>query len=155
MKLLGDSLNKIVLAVKHGESPIEVKLFNQLMGTPPYVLCEEGANPVGEGYFMFPQRQVGKYRADFIIQGVGYVARSRVWPPKLTATIAIECDGYEFHGTNEQKAYDTVRDQYFISQGIKTIRFTGSEINKNVKFCVDQISHFLDLEMKGNRNVQG
>ncbi len=155
MKPLSHSLNRVIATVKHTESPIEVQLFRQLMATPPYVLCEEDVQPVGEGLFIFPQRQVGKYRADFIIQGVGYIAMNRVWPPKLRATMAVECDGREYHSSAEQLAHDKARDEYFLSLGIKTLRFKGEEINRNVKFCVDQITHFMDLEMKRNWDVQG
>lgn len=148
MKSLGMAAMQALQSIPYSESPIETKLFHALLRNPPFVLCGPDADPTGEGYFIFPQHQIGQYRADFIIKANGYLPAQRVWPPRLSTTIAIECDGHEFHSTEEQKIYDKTRDQYFLSQNIKTIRFSGAQIHANVNFCVDQIAHALDMGMK-------
>ena len=150
MKKLHDILSENITAIKYTESPIEVLIFKEMNRRRTFVLCKEGDSPVGEGLFMFPQYVVGKYRADFVIRGMGYRPTLRVWPPKIQATIAVECDGKEFHSTPEQKEHDKEREKYFMNNGIKTIRFTGSEIYKNPRFCVDQIESFIHSEMLGD-----
>jgi hypothetical protein len=45
-----------------------------------------------------------------------------------TRKIAIECDGYEYHSSPEQKISDDVRTRKLLSKGWKVIRFSGSEI---------------------------
>ena len=150
MKHISTSLPNLIRAKNYTESPIEVILFNEMMRSGKFVLCQESDNPSGEGLFMFPQLQVGQYRSDFIIRAIGYPGNNRIWPPRLTATICVECDGAEFHTTPEQINYDKKRDEYFLSIGIKTIRFTGAKIYENSKFCVDEIIHNLDIEMKNS-----
>lgn len=48
-----------------------------------------------------------------------------VWPEKRWA--------------EEQKANDRIRDKYLEKQGIRVVRFTGSEISKNAGDCVEII----------------
>lgn len=148
MKQLSRLLPSTINARLYTESPIEVILFHEMMRTPPFVLCQENDEPSGEGYFIFPQKHIGPYRADFIIRGISYVPYARVWPPEFQATICVECDGKEFHTTKEQKEYDERRDKYFSENSIKTLRFTGEDITKNSKFCVDEIIHTIESEMR-------
>lgn len=157
MKHISELSAGIVNAAKYTESPIEVTLFHELMRRREIVLCQSDDKPQGEGYFLYPQHQVGPYRADFLILAAGYPTGNKVWPPRLRSIVCIECDGSQFHSTKEQLEYDKTRDDYFLSHGIKTLRFTGSQINSNVKFCVDEIIHIVDMQLKksGGNNVKG
>ena len=87
------------------ESPIERKLYNAL---------------VFNGYTVYTQHQVGKYRGDLFI------------PPRLI----IECDGKAYH---LNKAKDKRRDKYIEAQGYRVIRFSGSRINGDIKGILNRI----------------
>lgn len=78
---------------------------------------------------MYPQHPVGPYRLDFAI------------PEKR---IAIELDGHEYHKTKEQRTHDAARDRYLMENDWTVLRFTGTEIYKNTKACVDQICRIVD-----------
>ena len=54
--------------------------------------------------------------------------------------IVVECDGHDFHDrTKEQAARDRARDRLMLSNGIKVVRFTGSEIWKDPFGCIFEI----------------
>lgn len=61
----------------------------------------------------------GKY-ADFGIPG---------------AQIVVECDGYAYHHSKEDRERDTSRDVSFALLGWHVLRFTGSQINKDSLGC--------------------
>lgn len=143
MQTLGNAALSAIQVKANTESPIEVTLFNALMRSAKFVLCEKDAKPTGEGIFVIPQAQVGKYRADFLFKQIAYPVGRRVWPPKLKSMLCVECDGHEFHSTPEDIAYDRLRDEFFAEKGIETLRITGSEIYKNANFCIDNILHIL------------
>lgn len=71
----------------------------------------------------YPKAQVpiGAYRVDFLV-----------------GKLVIECDGHAFHATKEQRGRDAKRDRDLIELGYRTIRFTGTEIHKDVAACVAQ-----------------
>lgn len=149
MKKLGDNLQDIVNSVRATESAIEQVIFRELNRTPPFVLCRWGIDqPTGEGYFFFPQVTMHIYRLDFLVMGIGYPPRGRVWPPRLKAMVAVECDGADFHTAPEDVEYDRLRDEYFLTQNIKTIRLRGSTINKYPAQCVQEIIDTLHEQMK-------
>lgn len=51
--------------------------------------------------------------------------------------VAVELDGHEFHErTREQAERDKHRDRTLVSNGWRVIRFTGSEVVRNVSKCV-------------------
>lgn len=68
-----------------------------------------------------PQVNIGPYRADFAI-------------PDLR--IVIEIDGIEFHASDRQVSRDMKRDDYIRQQGWQVLRFTGSEVKRDVSLCV-------------------
>lgn len=81
-----------------------------------YKLIERGHKPK-------TQTRCGPYRIDLTI-----------------GNIAIECDGKAFHSSPAQKKYDKKRTSYLYRHGYKSVlRFTGSEINRNVNECVYRI----------------
>lgn len=146
MRTIGDIASNICNTVLHIESPIEQLLLSKMIRDLRFTLVNEG-EPDGEGLFIYPQMQIGPYRADLLIKGRGYHTVSRVWPPKATGILAVECDGKGFHTSPEQVEHDQKRDEYFKSKGIKTIRFTGAEINRDVSFCIDCIAHEINQLM--------
>lgn len=149
MKHISKNIDAVILASKHSESPIETLLFQAFMRSEKFVLCKEGDDPSGEGLFLFPQFPIGKYRSDFLIKVSSYIPRNRVWPPKLKSLICVECDGHDFHTTPEQIEYDTKRDEYYLENGIKTFRYTGSEISKDPDFIVQDILHKIHMHLRG------
>jgi very-short-patch-repair endonuclease len=64
---------------------------------------------------LFPHTQyrVGNYRIDL------------AFPEEK---IAVECDGKEWHSSQEQMKHDIERDRYLKQQGWKVMRFSGTEI---------------------------
>lgn len=73
-----------------------------------------------KGYKVKTQVRCGPYRIDMCI-----------------GNIAIECDGYAFHSSPSQKKYDRNRSAYLYRHRYRSVlRFTGSEINRDVKKCV-------------------
>jgi very-short-patch-repair endonuclease len=73
---------------------------------------------------LYPQHKVGKYSLDFAI------------PDKM---IAIELDGHEYHKTKYQRTHDAQRDRWLYGQGWHVLRFTGTEIYKNLDKCISEI----------------
>lgn len=54
--------------------------------------------------------------------------------------IVVECDGHEFHErTKEQAAHDKSRDRFLQTEGLKVLRFTGSEIWNKTYDCANEI----------------
>lgn len=53
--------------------------------------------------------------------------------------LAIECDGKCFHSSKEAKAHDKKRDAYLRSIGWKTLRFSGSTINRDMSKVITRI----------------
>lgn len=91
------------------ESPIEKRLFRSLW--------LKGHRPIS-------QYPVKPYRLDMAL-------------PALK--IAIEADGKAFHSSSEQKAHDRKRDAYLRSKGWIVLRFTGSQIHRNINSVIKNI----------------
>jgi very-short-patch-repair endonuclease len=88
-----------------------------------------------------PQTQLtigGKaYRIDFVIAS-----------PDLK--LAIEIDGHDFHEkTKEQAANDRARERSIVREGYTLMRFTGSEIFRNPRSCVDEVAEQIRLLRQG------
>lgn len=86
---------------KKTESPIEGLLLRELQLL---------------GIYPISQFKVGKYRLDL------------AFPEKM---IGIECDGKEWHTSEEQIERDTKRDDYLKEQGWNILRIFGSDIYKS------------------------
>jgi len=144
MRTLGQLIEPSVYAAELTESPIEAELFWAMMRHPKFVLVKGEEKPEGAGIFVRPQTPIGPYIADFYILGRGYGLRNlKLWPPKEEFRLVVECDGKDWHTSQEQREYDNVRDAYMTGMGITVKRFTGSEIHKNTKYCVDQIENII------------
>lgn len=145
------------------ESPIEKALFVQLLTQGfrfgyEVMVGQEGRSPhfddggVAGGHavhiggyapdalFVWPQVDVGKYRADFVVEHAFEYRGNR----EQRAVAAIECDGHDFHErTKQQAARDRKRDREFQRIGLPVLRFTGSEIWKDAARCAfEVIRHF-------------
>jgi very-short-patch-repair endonuclease len=76
------------------------------------------------GYSVTTQVVCGKYRIDLVLMG-----------PR----IAIECDGKDYHSSPEQKAHDRRKNAYLRRKGWKVIRFSGRQINKDLRKVLQRI----------------
>lgn len=139
MKPIKHYVQRVVAANKFSESPIESQLFWAMSNNEKFILCQEGDEPQGEGFFLFPQTNIGKYRVDFYLLARLIVSNPKVWGKFKEAKIVIECDGKAFHSREDQKTRDAERDKYLKDNGYEVTRFTGSEIYHHSKFCVDCI----------------
>lgn len=82
----------------------------------------------GIGSDVQSQYQVGRYRIDLAFPAV---------------KLAIECDGHEYHATKEQRGHDAQRDRFLMSEGWRTLRFTGSQIFHNPDACAREVRALL------------
>jgi very-short-patch-repair endonuclease len=107
------------------ESPIEVDLGARL--SHALGLIDDST------LLLVPQYILGSYRYDF--------ALSRNGKP----IALIECDGREFHSTEEDVANDRAKDALAANEGLLLFRFSGSEIFRDTKECVRIILRTLRL----------
>jgi very-short-patch-repair endonuclease len=67
-----------------------------------------------------PQKQIGKYRVDFLIQ----LAQG-----KEIRELIVELDGHDFHEKNKhQRSYEKARDRFLIQSGYMVFHYTGSDV---------------------------
>jgi hypothetical protein len=91
------------------------------------------------------------YRADFAISNEGLETESRELQEMLgyrgPIRIVVEADGHDFHErTKEQAARDKRRDRELQTAGWTVLRFTGTEIWRDVRACVEQIIECIDAK---------
>lgn len=110
------------------QSPIEQVMWiyiARMLTTAPF-------NPIPQKKFEFGTK---KYIADIAIV-------NKENPEEVICVV--ECDGHDYHEkTKEQAAHDRSRDRVFQSEGIPIFRFTGSEIHKDPRGCLNEIRVFL------------
>jgi very-short-patch-repair endonuclease len=52
------------------------------------------------------------------------------------SALGVECDGFDFHDrTKQQASADRARDREMLRAGLSVVRFTGSDIHRDVNFC--------------------
>lgn len=103
------------------------------------------------------QVKVDSYRVDFAISASGGVncglesgAPISGGYYEKTCHYFIECDGHDFHEkTKEQVARDKKRDRKIQLTGIPILRFSGSEIFKRPKACINEINSHLTKSLWG------
>jgi very-short-patch-repair endonuclease len=100
---------------KRLESPIEQRFWAHAYGS---------LSALGR---LTPQVSVEGYRADFVLTHI---------PGVDLLKVVIEIDGHDYHSTQEQRNYDTARDRVLLKAGWQVVRFTGSQINRDVEGCV-------------------
>jgi very-short-patch-repair endonuclease len=102
---------------KRLESPIERRFWAHAYG------------PLSALGIFTPQVTAVGYRLDFALTDI---------PGVDLLKVAIELDGQDFHKTQDQRNYDTMRDRALMKVGWQVVRFTGSQINRNVEGCVNE-----------------
>jgi very-short-patch-repair endonuclease len=112
-------LSSAVTIAPDCESPIEVDLGARLSSAIRRI---DDSN-----LLLVPQYVLGPYRYDFAIIREGK-------PIAL-----IECDGRDFHSTEEQLANDRAKDDLAVREGVTLFRFSGSEIFRDGRDCVRSI----------------
>ncbi len=99
-------------------------------------LQQEGAfcqSPFGQMFW----QQLRRLAAD-------WVAQYPVEPYFLdfglpSCKLAIELDGHEFHKTKEQRTHDARKDRFLSKRGWTVLRFTGTEVFRDIKRCVEEV----------------
>ena len=84
------------------------------------------------------QPQVGRYRADFIVS---------IFGNKDYNKYVIECDGHDFHEkTKEQARYDKQRERFFVQEGYRVLRYSGSEIYRDFGKIEEELFSIFEKE---------
>ena len=99
------------------------------------------------------QTQTATYRADLF----AFVTRSQLEtdPERWGATV-IEVDGHEFHErTKEQAATDRRRDRALVGEGMRVVRFTGSEVFAAPGACAKEIDELMRRTARSSRHAGG
>lgn len=111
----------------------------------------EPASPIEEimgkglmdaGILSVPQFQAyspeHKYRIDYVIK------------TSQGLSIAIECDGLQFHANASTYMKDRVKDRYLQQRGFYIMRFSSVEIFQEIEKCVEEIDKAFWNIQKGN-----
>lgn len=128
---LGQAQARILATLNLCESPIEkVALaalgFMVVPGAecfPPAIHDTMSGDPwPNKAVVICPQFVIGRYRLDFLVQVIANDGRKHLF--------AIETDGVEFHSSIKARARDAARDEYLKAFGIRTVRYSGSAVNR-------------------------
>ncbi|MEG7571256.1 endonuclease domain-containing protein [Vibrio cholerae] len=98
-----------------GQSHIEAEFSKEL---------NELADLIESEQWFGDKEKHARYRVDFILRD---------------ARLIIELDGHAYHSSPEQLEKDAIRQRYLTRSGYTVIRFTGREINRDAKGCVDEV----------------
>ena len=102
--------------LQKAESPIEAMFMEGL---------------ISRGLWDFEaQYQIQKFRVDICF---------------VAAKVVVEIDGHDFHSSKEARDSDTTRDRSLMAGGWRVIRFTGSQVHRNVDKCLDDLERILRL----------
>lgn len=120
------------------ESPIEVlfgteavKFYQALYKDHPtmkFLRClqAEENTVVGDHTLLMPQYKWNSFRIDWVVK-ISFLKQPY---------FCVECDGREFHSSEQQVLRDRARDEAIRSAGMQIFRFTGSELDRNPLACV-------------------
>jgi len=157
IELLNNETLLIVEAVLNKcESPIEELFAIGLCHELGLISSKAANNYKSCQYEILPQKTFevdgSNYRVDFCIEKMSELKRKKY----LYTRIAVECDGYEYHSSKEQIAYDHRRDTgLLLRHGLHIIRFTGAELNDNPLECARTAIAILDqIHSSGLRNIE-
>ncbi|MNS55129.1 hypothetical protein D3C72_879550 [compost metagenome] len=89
------------------------------------------------GVRLIPQHKITvgdiSYRVDFVVT-----------KENSPIKVAVELDGHDFHEkTREQVRKDKERERTIVRQGYTMLRFTGSEVVKDPRKCVEEVADVL------------
>lgn len=102
-----------------------------------FVRCSEADENSfsGDHILLIPQYHWKNYRIDWAIK-VTFLKHPYFF---------IECDGKDFHSSQEQIFRDRQKDEAVRSAGIQIFRFSGSELERNASACVKVVFAALEL----------
>lgn len=130
------------------ESPIETffgadafKFLSERYRNHPtmkFERCHQSAehNFTGDHTLLMHQYIWCNYRIDWVIK-VTFLKRPYFF---------IECDGQEYHSSENQILYDKQKNEKIRNAGIQIFRFSGSDLNRNASACVKVV--FLAMQMR-------
>lgn len=108
------------------ESPIEVIFGASLLHLHPEVqFLKPGDTRNLARPCLIPQFAWRRFRIDFALCAAG----------RLEPSVFVECDGREFHSTDEQLERDRAKDSAASTAGITMMRFSGAEIHRHHDVC--------------------
>lgn len=116
------------------DSPIEtivgaaVLMFFERAGVPLKLCKMIDLRTAPDALLLVPQFAWSYYRSDWAIMN-----------PRRAGILLIECDGKDWHSSEEQKAHDTKKDLAALDCGYLTLRFSGSQIHKDADGCAQKI----------------
>ncbi|MEZ0064017.1 hypothetical protein ABIF26_009579 [Bradyrhizobium elkanii] len=138
---IGDSVLSLIERLGHAreiggncDSPIEEILGAAILmqfdrAGQPLKLCKMiDIKNAPDELVLVPQFAWGYYRSDWAILN-----------PGCSGALLIECDGRDYHSTAEQRMHDWQKDANAHDRGYLTVRFTGSQINRNADSCARKI----------------
>jgi len=82
-----------------------------------------------KGCYFYRQKPIGEYIVDF------FCPRSK---------LIIEVDGGQ-HFSDETSEYDKIRDEYMQGAGLKVLRFSNSDVMKNIDGVVESILDNMEI----------
>jgi len=133
------------------ESPIEKLFLIEWI----YRIEHESHNPEGlSQYYIYPQFNINnKYRIDFLVAFITENENLSDYRNNFInvkhKTLIIELDSYLWHGSKpEQFTKEKERERYLIKDGWNIMRFSGSEIYRNVEKCVAEIINYFEEDDK-------
>lgn len=103
----------------------------------------DGVDPICR---IFPQVRLPGRIVDFLVMSgeIDLEQNPHRLNPNTFGRIIVECDGHEFHErTKDQAQRDRSFDRNAQRLGITIFRFTGREIYRDPKRCVNEINRFL------------
>ena len=101
--------------------------------TPIEDLLAKAMDEAGIAYTA--QHQVDRRRGLYYLLDFAVVSGKR--------KLAVECDGHDFHHTQEQRERDCRRQRELCRRGWTVYRFTGREIWRDARACAGEISRMM------------
>jgi len=139
MNPVGRSLAPVVQRARHFseitgscDSPIEDQMGAALLmvfaRNSQNLVLQKNAGDDSAALILVPQFAWSFYRSDWA-----------VYSPQTGAAVLVECDGKDFHSSEEQRAHDARKDAAAALRGYRTIRFAGSQIHADADGCADRV----------------
>lgn len=134
---LDKAVGRVAAAMRIGdsaESPIEVQIgaaiseFFRRADHPLKLCLTLDPSNLADELVLVPQFSWSYYRSDWAILN-----------PSKEGALLIECDGRDFHSSDEQKAHDRRKDLAALERGYLTLRFTGTQIFRDADKCAQQV----------------
>lgn len=127
----------------HGKGKIGYKSIKAT--TPIEEIMENSLKQAG--ILTLPQYQAfdnnHKYKIDFIVK------------TQSGLSLAVECDGLEFHARKDNYIRDRIRDRYLQERGFYLMRFSSVEIFNEIERCIEEIDRIFWKIQKGEINRPG